>query len=238
MFDFSDQVVLVTGAAGNLGAVVTKAYQKAGAKLALVERDMDRMVTLFPDMDSSPDYLLIDSIDITSVDSVARMAQIVIEHFKRIDVLVCTVGGYRAGTPLHETPVETWDFMQNLNARSVFITCQAVIPHMLKHGSGKIISIAARPGLKGGRNMAAYSASKSAVIRLTESMSAELKRKNINVNCVLPGTIDTPQNRQAMPDADFANWVAPQAIADAILFLSSRAGRAVQGAALPVTGKS
>lgn len=238
MFDFSSQVVLVTGAAGNLGAAVAKAFHGAGAKLVLVDRNPDRLRTLFPEMAPSPDYLLINSIDLTSVDSVELMVKNVIEYFKRIDVLVCTVGGYRAGKPLHETTVETWDLMQNLNARSVFITCRAVIPHMLRHGSGKIISVAARSGLKGSRNMSAYSASKSAVMRLTESMAAELKRNDINVNCILPGTIDTPQNRQAMPNADFANWVAPQAIADAILFLSSQAARAVQGAALPVTGKS
>ena len=85
--------------------------------------------------------------------------------------------------------------------------------------------------------MAAYSVSKSAVMRLTESMAAELKRENINVNCVLPGTIDTPQNRQAMPKANYDRWVKPEAIADVILFLASDAGRAVHGAAVPVYGK-
>ena len=86
--------------------------------------------------------------------------------------------------------------------------------------------------------MAAYSASKSAVVRLTESMAAELKRDGINVNCVLPGTIDTPQNRQAMPNADHSRWVKPEAIADVILFLASDASHAVHGAAIPVYGKS
>ena len=85
--------------------------------------------------------------------------------------------------------------------------------------------------------MAAYSASKSAVVRLTESMAAELKKEGLNVNCVLPGTIDTPQNRQAMPKADHSRWVKPEAIADVILFLASPAARAVQGAAIPVYGK-
>jgi NAD(P)-dependent dehydrogenase (short-subunit alcohol dehydrogenase family) len=82
--------------------------------------------------------------------------------------------------------------------------------------------------------MGAYSASKSAVLRLTESMSAELKRSGVNVNCVLPGTIDTPANRQAMPNADHSRWVKPEAIADVILFLASDAARAVHGAAIPV----
>ena len=86
--------------------------------------------------------------------------------------------------------------------------------------------------------MGAYSASKSAVLRLTESMSAELKRGGINVNCVLPGTIDTPSNREAMPNADHSRWVAPEAIADVVLFLASDEARAVHGAAIPVYGLS
>ena len=109
---------------------------------------------------------------------------------------------------------------------------------MIANNYGKIVNISARPGLRGARNAAAYSASKSAVIRLTESMSSELKHKGINVNCVLPGTIDTPQNRQATPDADFNRWVSPESIADVILFLVSDAASAINGAAIPVYGRS
>jgi NAD(P)-dependent dehydrogenase (short-subunit alcohol dehydrogenase family) len=86
--------------------------------------------------------------------------------------------------------------------------------------------------------MAPYCASKAAVITLTESLAAEHKQNNINVNCILPGTIDTPQNRQAMPDADHATWVPPEALADVILFLASPAARCVTGAAVPVYGRS
>ena len=107
----------------------------------------------------------------------------------------------------------------------------------MKQGSGKIVNVAARAGLAGGARMAAYSVSKSAVIRLTESLAAEVKSAGINVNCVLPGTIDTPQNR-ASTKGDPARWVAPAAIADVILFLASDAARAVHGAAVPVYGLS
>jgi NAD(P)-dependent dehydrogenase (short-subunit alcohol dehydrogenase family) len=86
--------------------------------------------------------------------------------------------------------------------------------------------------------MAAYSASKSAVIRLTESMAAELKNSGINVNCIIPGTIDTPQNRQNMPEADFSLWVQPESLADVILFLTSNAARDIHGAAVPVYGRT
>jgi NAD(P)-dependent dehydrogenase (short-subunit alcohol dehydrogenase family) len=180
----------------------------------------------------------ITSADVTNEDSTRIAGKKVVDHYGQIDILVNTVGGYRAGTPLYETPVKTFDFMYNLNARSVFITCQAVIPYMLEKKQGKIISVAARSAIKGVAKAASYDASKSAVIRLTESMAAELKLSGINVNCILPGTIDTPQNRKALPNADNNHWVTPEALADVILFLASDVSRAIHGAAIPVYGLS
>ena len=237
MFDFSDRVVIVTGGAGNLGSAVAQAFQAAGAKLVLVDRAADRLPRLFPDLIDSANHFLATSVDLTSADAVETMVDETVKRFGRVDALVNTAGGYRGGTPVHETDFETWEFMLNLNARTVFIASRAVIPHMLQQGSGKIVNVAARAALKGAAKMAVHSVSKSAVVRLTESMAAELKKDGINVNCVLPGTIDTPQNRQAMPNADHSRWVKPEAIADVILFLASGAASAVQGAAIPVYGK-
>jgi NAD(P)-dependent dehydrogenase (short-subunit alcohol dehydrogenase family) len=108
---------------------------------------------------------------------------------------------------------------------------------MAAQGGGKIVNVGAKPALAAGRRQTAYAISKAAVLRLTEALADELKSSNINVNCIMPGTIDTPQNRAAMPDADFSRWVEPSALADVILFLSSEAARAINGAALPVYGK-
>jgi NAD(P)-dependent dehydrogenase (short-subunit alcohol dehydrogenase family) len=108
---------------------------------------------------------------------------------------------------------------------------------MLRQGAGKIVNVSSRDGLSGGAGNAAYSASKSAVLRLTESLASELKSSGINVNCIMPGTIDTPQNRKAMPNADFTKWVEPDAIAQVILFLLSDASQAINGASIPVYGK-
>jgi NAD(P)-dependent dehydrogenase (short-subunit alcohol dehydrogenase family) len=238
MFNFADKVVMVTGAIGNLGVVLTQAFQSSKAKLALVDRGEERLRQAFPDLVGSPDYQLVNCADLMDEGAVEAAVAETMQHFGRIDVLVNTVGGYRAGKMLHETPVETWDFLLNLNGRSVFIVCQKVIPRMLNQGSGKIVNVAARPGIEGQAGMAVYSASKSAVIRLTESMAAELKDHGVNVNCVIPGTIDTPQNRGTMPNADYSTWVAPESLADVILFLSSEAARDVHGAALPVYGRS
>lgn len=236
MFDFSNKVILVTGPAGNLGRAVAYKFDSAGAQLALFDRHPDRLGKVFSDLNKSPNHLLIGSVDLTDPDTVETAVKRVIDHHGHIDVLVNTAGGYHAGTPVHETSLETWDFMLNLNARTAFIMCRAVIPFMIQAGSGAIINTGARPGLKGVANAAAYGASKSVVIRLTESLSAELKRYGINVNCVLPGTIDTERNREDMPNAKFDRWVKPDAIADVILFLSSDAARAIHGASIPVYG--
>ncbi|MDX2032392.1 MAG: SDR family NAD(P)-dependent oxidoreductase [Blastocatellia bacterium] len=236
-FDFTNQVIAITGAAGNLGVATARAFEAAGANLVLIDRTPERLPELFPELAGSPKGLFAPATDVTRAESMAAAVQAGLERFGRIDVLVNTAGGYRAGTPLHETPLADWDFMLNLNARSVFIACAAVIPGMLAQGNGRIINISSRAALGGDANHAAYSVSKTAVVRLTESMAAELKTRGINVNCIMPGMIDTPPNRAAMPDADFSTWVAPEALADVILFLASDAARAIHGAAIPAFGR-
>jgi NAD(P)-dependent dehydrogenase (short-subunit alcohol dehydrogenase family) len=128
--------------------------------------------------------------------------------------------------------------MFSINLHTALNSCRAVVPHLLRQGGGRIVNVAARAALAGVPTLAAYCASKSALVRLSESLAAELKDQGITVNCVLPGTIDTPQNRRDMPGADFSKWVAPEAIADVILFLASDAARAVSGASIPVYGRS
>ncbi len=233
--DFTNRVVAITGGAGNLGMAVAKAFSDAGARLALIDRSPGKSAEAFSQLG---EHMIAPPTDVTDLNSVAASVQEIINKLGRIDVLVNTAGGYRAGTPLHETPIGDWDFMLNLNARSVFVMCQAVIPHMLRQGYGKIVNTASRAALSGDAYHAAYSVSKTAVVRLTESMAGELKDTGLNANCVMPGMIDTPQNRAAMPDADFSKWVAPEAIADVILFLASDGARAINGAAIPVYGRS
>lgn len=237
MFDFTDQVVMITGAAGNLGHATALAFRRGGARLALANRSYNRLEETFADLSTAGDVLFLAG-DLTDPGAVEGLARETIEAFGRIDVLVNVAGGFKMGTPVHETPLETWDAMLDLNARTVIYTGRAVIPYMLQQHSGKIINVAARAALAGKANMGAYIAAKSVVVRLTETMAAELASQGINVNCVLPGTIDTPQNRRAMPQANFSNWVAPEALADVICFLASPAARAIQGASVPVYGLS
>lgn len=237
MFEFTDQVAVVTGAAGNLGAAAAAAFHQAGARLVLVDVNYDRLEQMYGEMAEKGNALLaaVNLLDAAAVDALISDAM---EQFGRVDILVNVAGGFSMGPRLHETPPETFDFMFDLNTKTVYHTCRAVVPHMLAQKSGKIINIAARAGLEGKAKMAAYTASKSAVIRLTEAMAGELKTDGINVNCILPGTIDTPRNRQDMPEADFSRWVTPEDMAQVILFLASAAAKAVHGAAVPVYGLS
>lgn len=237
MFDFTGQTVLVTGAAGTLGSAVARAFYGAGARLGLTDRSIEPIKEVLADIASDSRCHLYPA-DLADGDAVSAMVDGVQARWGRLDVLANIAGGFAMGPPVHETPEQTWDLMINMNARSAFLTSRATVPHMLRQGSGKIVNVAARAALAGKARMAPYVISKCAVIRLTESMAAELKDSNINVNCILPGTIDTPQNRRDMQDADYSRWVPPQALADVILFLASDLARAVHGGAVPVYGRS
>lgn len=233
----SENVVIITGATGNLGSATARAFQAAGARTVLVDRSQERLRELFRELADSSPHILASGVDLSDAGSLSKLINDTIARFGRIDALVHTVGAWRGGKPVHETDLADWDFLFTVNLRTTLLCCRAVIPQMLKQGRGKIITVASRDGLAGNAGYAAYSASKSAVLRLTESLADELKASNINVNSILPGTIDTPQNRTSQPSADFAKWVEPSAIADVILFLASDAARAVNGAAVPVFGQ-
>jgi NAD(P)-dependent dehydrogenase (short-subunit alcohol dehydrogenase family) len=213
---FTDKVVLVTGAKGNLGVAVSRAFQERGGQIIAIDL---------------PTNLL----DQNAVDQAVGE---VLKTKKRIDILCNIAGGFRMGKPVHETSDADWNFLFDVNVRTVLHTARAVVPHMIAAGAGKIVNVGAFAAQKGAANMGAYTAAKAAVIRITEAMAAELREKNINVNCVLPTILDTPQNRADMPKADPRRWVALQDLAAAIVFLASDDARAIHGAALPVTGLS
>jgi NAD(P)-dependent dehydrogenase (short-subunit alcohol dehydrogenase family) len=238
MPDFSDQVVVISGASGNLGVAAAHGFATAGAKLGLLGRNLERLKSALGELATSSQHMLLAPVDMTEADSVKHAIDKLAGHFGRLDVLLNLTGGYRAGTPVHESDPEDWDFMLSLNARTAYLGSRAVVPHMLRRGRGNIVNIGGRPGLKGVARTAAYSASKSAVIRLTESMASELKTQGVNVNCVLPGTMDTPDNRKAMPNAKHERWVPLEEVVKVIMFLTSDAARAVHGASIPVDGLS
>jgi NAD(P)-dependent dehydrogenase (short-subunit alcohol dehydrogenase family) len=225
---------LVTGAAGNLGRAVAAALAARGARLVLVDRDDQALRAAFGEDDAQRRLCIAaDLLDAAQVDAALAAAE---ARFGRVDALCNLAGGFRMGEAVHETSAATLDFLFNLNVRTLLNMARAVVPHMLAAGGGRIVNVGAFSAQRGVAAMGAYCAAKDSVIRLTEAMSAELKGRGINVNCVLPTIIDTPENRTAMPDADPARWVAPGDLANVIAFLASDDARAIHGAALPVTG--
>ena len=229
----TSETVVITGASGNLGRAVADAFARRGANLVLVARHREALAGHFGDED--PRRLFIAA-DLAAQEGAKAVADAALARFGRIDVLCNLAGGFRMAA-VHETSDEAWRFLFDLNVKTVIDMARAVVPPMLAAGHGCIVNVAAYAALRASAGMGAYAASKSAVIRLTEAMSAELRDHGINVNCVLPSTLDTPPNRAAMPDADPGRWVAPAALAEVIGFLASDGARAIHGALIPVLGR-
>lgn len=233
--DFQGRTVVITGAAGNLGRAVAQAFEDQGAQLVLVSRNRETLQHAFGEENARRLFV---AADLRHADQAAEAATTAMARFDRIDVLCNLAGGFHMGETVHETAQAQWEAMFAINFSTALHMAQAVVPAMLAQGGGKIVNVGALAARHGQAQMGAYIAAKSAVMRLTESMAAELREKHINVNCVLPSILDTPENRAAMPQADPARWVAPQDLASVIMFLTSDAARAIHGAALPVTGLS
>jgi NAD(P)-dependent dehydrogenase (short-subunit alcohol dehydrogenase family) len=233
---FRDAVALVTGASGALGGVVARRLLDAGARLVLPDREPARLAADFPELAGDGARGFAQPCEITDPESVDELLAAAVDRFGKVDLLVNVAGAFRGGRPVHETPVADWELMWRINATATFLLCRATVPVLLRAGGGAIVNVASGAALAGDAGMAAYSAAKSAVLRLTESLSAEVKERGIRVNAVLPGVIDTAANRRDMPGADTAKWVSPDALADVILFLASPAARAIHGAAVPVFG--
>jgi NAD(P)-dependent dehydrogenase (short-subunit alcohol dehydrogenase family) len=233
--EFADRTVIVTGAAGNLGRAVAAAFAERGANLVLVDLTDEALARAYGAAGERRLFAPANLLDAAQAESVAQRA---VERFGRVDVLCNLAGGFRMGEPVHATSTGTLEFLLDLNVRTMLAMSHAAVPRMLAAGRGKVVNVGAHSAQKGAAMMGAYVVAKSAVIRLTESMAAELREQGINVNCVAPTIIDTPENRAAMPDADPSRWVAPADLASVIVFLASDSARAIHGAAVPVTGLS
>ena len=229
-----DRTVFVTGVAGHLGRAVAEAFALHGANLVLTGR-WESLERTYGNEHAKRLFAPADLLDQQQVEAAVALA---LARFGRIDVLCNIAGGFRMGAPVHETRDDDWNYLFDVNLRTMLHAVRAVVPVMLERGGGKVVNVAAAAALKGAARMGVYAASKAGVIQLTEAMAAELRDRNVNVNCVLPTTIDTPDNRAAMPDANPARWVAPGDLANVIVFLASDEARAIHGAALPVTGLS
>lgn len=224
-----DKIVLVTGANGGLGTHVTKAFLETGATVIGSSRKIQQS-----EFDAK-NFTAI-SAELSSYDSAKRLMDEVLRSFKRLDVLVHTVGGFAGGASVAETDDATFERMLDVNLNSTFYILRAAIPVLRRSGSGRIIAIGSRAALEPGPGVGAYSASKAAMLSLIKTVALENQDAGLTANVILPGTIDTPANRAAMPKADFSKWVKADNISSMVVWLAGDSAKEITGAALPMYG--
>jgi NAD(P)-dependent dehydrogenase (short-subunit alcohol dehydrogenase family) len=230
--ELQNKVIVVTGAFGSLGVAVVRAIVAQGAKVAALDRAAKPH-----DAAVLSGARLYGGLDIGSSDIARGTFAQIAKDLGGVDGLVNIAGAFRWET-LEAGKLDTWDLLYNVNLRTAAGASQAALPHILARGvGGRIVNIGAAAAAKAAAGMGAYTASKAGVAKLTEALAEELKERGITVNAVLPSIIDTPANREDMPNADFSKWVAPAQLAEVIVFLLSARSQAVTGALIPVVGR-
>jgi len=229
MSELSKKVALITGASGGLGNFVTEAFLAAGATVIGVARSIQ------PSAFADPKFVAMPA-DLSKGEATKEMAEAAIQRFEKIDILVHVMGGFAGGELIDDTDDATWDKMMNLNLRSAYNICRAVLPHMRKAKRGRVIAIGARSAVEPKAYLSAYCASKAALVSLIRTVALEGKDDGITANVILPGTMDTPANRADSPSADFSKWVPPANVASLALWLASEEASQVSGALIPVYG--
>lgn len=224
------RVVVVTGAKGGLGSFVTNAFLNDGARVAGVSRSIR-------DSDfAHPNFAGIAA-EISTAEAAEAMTGAVLKRLGRIDALVHLIGGFAGGKSAAETDDATWEQMMSLNLRTAVNAIRAVLPRLTRSGFGRIVAIGSRAAADPPATLSAYSASKAALVSFIRTVAAENKDAGITANIVLPGTMDTPANRAAMPSADFSKWVQPASVASLLVWLASPEASQVTGAVIPIYGR-
>ncbi len=207
----SERIAIVTGASGNLGQAVIKKFIEEGYFVIGTIVPNDTVKINFPE-----DKFEKIEVDLMNEEATRLFIENVIQKYKKADVAILTVGGFAMGK-IAETKTSDIAKQYKLNFETTYnVLREAVFIEMLKQNSGRIFIVGSKPGLdaRNSKGMVAYGLAKSLIFRLAELMNDEAKGKNIVTNVIVPSTIDTPQNREGMPDAHFENWVKPEAIAD------------------------
>jgi NAD(P)-dependent dehydrogenase (short-subunit alcohol dehydrogenase family) len=235
-FDLAGRVAVVAGASGALGGALVRRLAGGGARVAALDRRPERLAAMLAVELGETGRWSVLGADYADPASVERAFDEIVARHGGLDLLFNAAGAFGAAPSVEETSPELWTKMWEANFRPTLEASKAAVARMKRGGRGAIVNVGSRGALRGDAGVAAYSIAKAAVVRLTESLADEGRRHGVRVNCVLPGTIDTPANRAAMPGADPSRWVELDALADAMLFLASPAARAITGVALPVFG--
>jgi NAD(P)-dependent dehydrogenase (short-subunit alcohol dehydrogenase family) len=226
-----ERVVLITGANGGLGTVVTQRFLATGAMVVGASRKIAQK-------DFPADNFLALPADFTKAAAVRSAIELVVQRYHRLDMLVHVLGAFAGGASIAETDDATWEQMRDLNLTSAFYVLRAAIPHLRKSGSGRIVAIGSLAAVEPHAGLGAYVTFKSALVSLVRTVAGENRDTRLTANVVLPGTMDTPANREAMPKADFSKWLQPADVADLVLWLSDERAGNITGAAIPIDGRS
>lgn len=231
----SNRVAIITGGTGNLGRAVVPAFLGAGATVVVPYRTDASINKLREHVGDEGTRLHDQHVDVTDEAAVARLVDAVLAEHGRIDFLLNLVGGYEGGKFL-ETDLDQWDRLFRLNVRPTLVCTRAVLPHLVAQGSGRVITVGARTALEPPSGSTAYAAAKAAVVSMTQAIAREVRTTGVTVNCVVPSTLDTEENRRSMK-GDPSRWVRPEQVAALMLYLCSDAAAAINGAVIPVYGQ-
>ena len=222
-----DRVVLITGAKGGLGSFVTLRFLSVGAKVIGSSRSISQEDFPQPNFTPLP-------VDFTKPAAVRDAIESIVRRFGRLDVLVHVLGGFAGGQTIAETDDSIWEQMRDLNLTSAFYVLRAVIPHLRKSGSGRIVAIGSLTAVEPHAKLGAYVTFKAALTTLVRTVALENNDAGLSANVILPGTMDTPANRKSMPSADYSKWVQPEDVADVVLWLADERAGHITGTSISI----
>lgn len=226
--------VIISGASGNLGKSIVRRFLEGSWRVYALCRQEEDTKSLVNDFATFAHLLNAVACNLSDTTSLGHFFST--SGLRSCDAVIHTAGGIQAGTSLEETPPETVLAMLEINYITAFHLLRLAVP-LLKVRGGAVLTIGAKSALEPEKNKAAYSASKAALIALTQATAHEGKPHNIRANCIVPSIIDTPQNREWGKPEDVAKWITPETIADAAWMLCTDGGQGISGALLPMYGK-
>jgi NAD(P)-dependent dehydrogenase (short-subunit alcohol dehydrogenase family) len=225
----TNRVVFITGASGGVGKTVTERFLASSATVIGASRKISAEEFPSPNFTAMP-------VDFTSDAAVRAAVDSLVQTHGRLDVLVHVLGGFAGGKSVAETEDATWNQMRDLNLNAAFYVLRAAIPHLRKAGRGRIVAIGSLTATAPHAGLGAYVTFKSALSTLVQTVAAENQDAGVTANVILPGTMDTPANRKAMPNSDFSKWLKTESVAELAFFLAEETAAHTNGAVIPIDG--